>query len=351
MTGTQETNAAAATGDHSRIVDCHVHALPQPLLNAIASAPVHGWSADRVEAGWRVQAPGAEPKLVRPPMVDTANRAGWADRQGITAQIVSPWLDAQPTPAMPAEAARDWAARINDTLLEQEAPAGNAVLATLALGDPRRAAGDLTQAVRDGFAGVVMSTHPAGAGLADPALDDVWAAAESLDAAVLLHPPTDGPSRVLSDGAEFGNTYGRLVDTTYAAARLLLSGVLDRHPRLRLVLVHGGGFLPYQSLRLDGGHRADGLAGYHIDRDHPSDYLRDLYFDTVAMSAPAVGFLAATVGAGHVLLGSDHPFPLGDRTPPATVRAAGLDAAATDAVLGGNATTVFGLPTRKATHV
>ena len=133
------------------------------------------------------------------------------------------------------------------------------------------------------------------------------------------------------------------MDTTFAVTRLLLSGVLDRHPALRLVLVHGGGFLPYQSLRLDGGHRADALAGFRIEREHPSDYLRDLYFDTVAMSAPAIGFLAATAGSGHVLLGSDHPFPLGDRTPAATVRAAGLDPAATGAVLGGNATAVFGL--------
>jgi aminocarboxymuconate-semialdehyde decarboxylase len=351
MTGTQQTTDAATTGAPPRIVDCHVHALPQPLLTAIAAAAVHGWSAGRVEGGWRVQPPGAEPKLVRPPMVDTGRRADWARQQGVSTQIVSPWLDAQPTPAMPAAAARDWAARINDALLEQETPAGNAVLATLALGDPGRAAGDLADAVRAGFAGVVLSTQPAGAELADPALDEVWAAAAALDAPVLLHPPTDGPSRALPGSTEFGNTYGRLVDSTYAVTRLILSGVLDRHPGLRLVLVHGGGFLPYQSLRLDGGHRADGLAGYHIEREHPSDYLRDLYFDTVAMSAPAIGFLAATAGAGHVLLGSDHPFPLGDRTPPATVRAAGLDAAATGAVLGGNATAVFGLTSRKASHV
>jgi aminocarboxymuconate-semialdehyde decarboxylase len=206
------------------------------------------------------------------------------------------------------------------------------------------AATDLATAVRDGFAGVVLGTDT----LTDD-LEPFWAAAADLDAPVLVHPPSDGPSRALPGGGEFGNTFGRLVDTTYAVTRLLLTGVLDRHPALKLVLVHGGGFLPYQSLRLDGGHRADALAGYHIDRDHPSDYLRDLYFDTVAMSAPAIAFLAASVGAGHVLLGSDHPFPLGDRTPPATVRAAGLEKSATAAVLGGNARTLFTY--QKATHV
>jgi aminocarboxymuconate-semialdehyde decarboxylase len=117
--------------------------------------------------------------------------------------------------------------------------------------------------------------------------------------------------------------------------------VLDRHPGLLLVVVHGGGFLPYQSMRLDGGHRADALAHYAIERDRPSDYIAELYFDTVALKPASVRFLAETVGAGHVLLGSDYPFPLGDQTPVATVRAAGLGEAETAAVLGGNAARLF----------
>jgi aminocarboxymuconate-semialdehyde decarboxylase len=328
------------------IIDCHVHALPSALLEAIAARPVHGWSAERVDAGWRVSAPGETgPKLVRPPMVDAPRRAAWAEGQGLTTQIVSPWLDAQPTAAMPAADARDWAARLNEALLEQETAAGNAVLATLACADPDRAAADLERAIVAGFAGVVLSTEPAGmSGLADPRLEPVWAAAVASGAAILLHPPSDGPSRAIENAEEFGNTFGRLVDTTYAATRLLLSGVFDRHPGLRLVLVHGGGFLPYQTRRLDGGHRADGLARYHIARGHPSDYLGDLHFDTVAMAPEAIGFLASVAGADRVLLGSDHPFPLGDPDPVGAVRSAGLSEDATAAVLGGNAAGVFALP-------
>jgi aminocarboxymuconate-semialdehyde decarboxylase len=105
--------------------------------------------------------------------------------------------------------------------------------------------------------------------------------------------------------------------------------------------VHGGGFLPYQSMRLDGGHRADALSGYRIARDRPSDYLKDLFFDTVALRAESVRFLTETVGADRVLLGSDYPFPLGDRDPAGTVRSAGLGDVATAAVLGGNARQLF----------
>ncbi|MEV6845050.1 amidohydrolase family protein [Actinoplanes sp. NPDC051411] len=326
------------------IIDCHVHALPPALLEQIAARPVHGWSAERVDAGWRVSVPGdAAPKLVRPPMVDAPRRAAWAEGQGLTTQIVSPWLDAQPTAAMPAAAARDWAARLNGALLEQETAAGNAVLATLACADPGRAADDLRQAVADGFAGVVLSTADA-----DTRLEPVWAAAAESRTPILLHPPSDGPSRAIEDSEEFGNTYGRLVDSTYAVTRLLLSGVLDRHPGLRLILVHGGGFLPYQARRLDGGHRADKLAGHRIARDRPSDYLGDLHFDTVAMAPEAIAFLASVAGADRVLLGSDHPFPLGDPDPVGTVRSAGLGEEATAAVLGGNAAGVFALPAGRA---
>lgn len=353
------------------IVDCHVHALPTSLLGAIAGRPVHGWSAERVEAGWRVTVPGeTAPKLVRPPMVDAPRRAAWAEGQGLTTQIVSPWLDAQPTPAMPARDARDWAARLNEALLEQESVTGNAVLATLACADPDQAATDLRQAMADGFAGIVLSTQPTGTGtppagsgaqpagmsaspagiggLADSRLEPVWAAAAESGAAILLHPPTVGPSSAIEGAEEFGNTFGRLVDTTYAVTRLLLSGVLDRHPGLRLVLVHGGGFLPYQTRRLDGGHRADGLARYRIARGHPSDYLGDLHFDTVAMAPEAIAFLASVAGPGRVLLGSDHPFPLGDPDPVGSVRAAGLSEEATAAVLGGNAAGVFALAGEKS---
>jgi len=331
------------------VIDIHAHALPAALLGAIARRAVHGWSADRVDGGWRVSAPGEEsPRLVRTPMTDTGRRAAWAAGQGLTAQVVSPWLDAQPTAAMAAGAARDWARGLNAALAEQEHPAGNQTLATVAV--TGHAPDDLRRAVEeDGMAGLILSTSPPGAAdLADPVLDGLWEAAAALGVPVVLHPPTDGPARALPGSAEFGNTYCRLVDTTFAVTKLLLSGALDRHPRLRLVVVHGGGFLPYQSMRLDGGHRADALSGYRIARDRPSDYLSDLFFDTVALRAAAVRFLAETAGPGHVLLGSDYPFPLGDPDPAGTVRSAGLGDPATAAVLGGNASRLFPAAARSA---
>jgi aminocarboxymuconate-semialdehyde decarboxylase len=321
------------------VIDAHVHSIPVSLLRQVAARETDGVAAHEADDGWVVTLPGAGPRLVRPPMTDVARRAARAAEQGVTAQLVSPWLDAQPTRAMSEARARDWSVRLNEALAEQEA--GRPVLATVAL--TPRAGADLGSAVdKLGAAGLVLSTSPAGAAdLADPALEPLWEAAAGLDVPVVLHPPTDGPSRALPGGTEFGNTFGRLVDTTFAVAQLLLSGVLDRYPRLRLVVVHGGGFLPYQSMRFDGGHRADALAQYAIGRQRPSDYLGELYFDTVALKPASIRLLVETAGAGHVLLGSDYPFPLGDPAPVATVRAAGLGEPATEAVLGGNAARLF----------
>ncbi len=310
-----------------------------------AAGETDGVSAVRTDDGYLVSMPGEAPRLLRPGMTAADRRVGWARERGITAQVMAPWLDLQPTAAMPEATARSWARRLNAALAAERSrddalPGG--AFATVAL--TARAAADLADAVtRDGMAGLILSTSPAGlSGLDDPALEAVWETAAGLGVPVMLHPPTDGPSRCLPGGAEFGNTFGRLVDTTFAVTALLLAGVLDRHPRLRLIVVHGGGFLPYQSARLDGGHRADALARREIARERPSEYLPDLYFDTVAMKPAAIRFLAETAGPGRVLLGSDYPFPIGDQAPVATVRAAGLGEEDSAAVLGGNSASLFG---------
>jgi aminocarboxymuconate-semialdehyde decarboxylase len=319
-------------------VDCHAHVVPEVLLAEVAGAGHDGVAARKVEHGWLVELPGAGERLVRERMSRADRRLDYLSSVGIGRQVVAPWLDVQPTPAMPAGAARSWARRLNGALREYATDGSAGTFATVALDDPDAAADDLAEAVGpDGMSGLILSTDPAHCtSLADRRLDPVWTAAASLGVPVLLHPSSDGPSRVLPDSADFGNAYCRLVDTSFAVARLVLSGVLDRHPGLALITVHGGGFVPFQSTRLDGAHRADKLASYRIERERPSDYLGDLYYDTVAMSAPAIRFLADLVGPERVLLGTDYPFGLGDPDPVGTVAAAGLAPEAAAAVLGGN---------------
>jgi aminocarboxymuconate-semialdehyde decarboxylase len=189
--------------------------------------------------------------------------------------------------------------------------------------------------------GLLLNTHPTERRLTDPEMEPVWAAAEDLAVPVVLHPPTEGPHSALPDAAAFGNAFGRLIDSTLILASLLLGGLLDRHPNLLLIAVHGGGFLPYQANRLDGASRVGALAAFSPDRDKPSAYLPSLYFDTVALSPHSIRLLTDVAGADRVLLGTDYPFPLGGPAPVRTVHEAGLGREETRKVLRDNALRLF----------
>lgn len=342
------------------VVDAHAHLVPPALLDRLSRGPAEGFSARRTDAGWVVTVPGAgDLRPVGPRMTELAPRRDWLAAAGIDRQLLSPWLDLQYGP--PGTDPRDWTERLNDAMAEAATELGTAALATVALptaGDPRsagfgrelaameRAAGAAADRCAGGaFAGLVLPTDPPyGAALHEPVFDPLWTVAAERNIPVLLHPPAGGPSAALPTLGTAGNVLGRLIDTTLAVSQLILHGVLDHHPGLRLVLVHGGGFLPYVAGRLDGGYRTGELRAGVLDRPAPSSYLDRLWFDTVTLSAPAIAFLTALAGPDHVLLGSDFPFPLGDPDPVGTVRAAGLPPATERAVLHDTAATLFRSP-------
>lgn len=337
-----ETDGAADT-----VIDVHAHVVPATLLTELAKTPggASGFTATQTDKGWTVSVPGVgETRPIGPRMTEPVARRKWMAGTGVTRQVLSPWMDIQ-FGTMPASDARDWAYRVNDALCETVAGAGgDAVgLATVALDDGEQAAKDLQAALaRPELAGLMLNTNPVNdIVLHDPSLDPLWTVAEELGAPIVLHPPTCGPSQDLSTLGGMGNVYGRLVDNTFAVTELILHGLLDRHPGLRIVLVHGGGFLPYAAGRLDGGYRTQESYAGPLQREKPSDYLPDFYFDTVTLSPRGIAFLTDLVGPGHVLLGSDYPFALGDPAPVATVRAAGLVDADVAAILRGNATGLF----------
>jgi aminocarboxymuconate-semialdehyde decarboxylase len=326
------------------VIDCHAHTVPAALLDDLSSRAdgIHGFTARRADDGWLVQQPGeADPLQLSVKMVDAELRDKWRADQDVSAQVMSPWMDIQPTAAMRPAEARDWARRLNAAMVELAADEDQPVLATVAAHEPDAAAEDLREAVQaNGMNGLLLNTDPPGQpNLGAPDLEPLWAAAEDLGVPVMVHPPTDGPSARLPGIDGFGNVFGRLIDSTLAVSRLILSGVLDRHPRLVLVLVHGGGFLPFQSQRFDGGHRLPPLAASELERETPSAYLEDLYYDTVAMSSPSIRFLSDVVGSSRLLFGSDYPFTLGGPTPVRAVHDADLDDV--DAVLGENAHSLF----------
>jgi aminocarboxymuconate-semialdehyde decarboxylase len=215
-------------------------------------------------------------------------------------------------------------------------------LAAVPLQDPQLAADELRFAVeRLGLRGAMIDPNALGRPLGDRAFDPFWRAAADLGAPVILHP------FLLEAVERFGRHYlhnlvGYPFETTLAAASLILGGTLDRFPALDVVLVHGGGFLPYHIGRFDRGHagrdevRADGAG-------RPSGYVRRFHYDTLVQFPRALAYLVDVVGADRVLLGSDHPFWMGDPQPRAVVSEAGLGADARRLILGDNAARLFKL--------
>lgn len=326
-----------------QVIDTHAHVVPERLLVSLAEKPIHGFSAERTERGWVVTVPGTGPtRPIGARMHDPVVRRDWIAEVGIDRQILSAWMDVQTGVFDKPETGRAWMARLNDALFDL-GTAGERVLAGVDLADGEKAAGDLVRlAGQAEVAGVVISTNPLAAPLHDVRMESFWAAAARERIPVVLHPPTCGPSAELSTISRLGNVHGRLVDNTVAVSELVLHGVLDRHPDLRLVLVHGGGFLPFQAGRLDGGYRTGEARAAELSRGKPSAYLTDFYYDTVGLTAPAIDFLTSVAGTAKVMLGTDFPFALGDPRPVDTVRRTELGADTITAILGENAESLFG---------
>jgi aminocarboxymuconate-semialdehyde decarboxylase len=137
------------------------------------------------------------------------------------------------------------------------------------------------------------------------------------------------------------NVIGNPLETTVAAGHLILSGVMDAYPRLRILLAHGGGALPYLRGRLDRGFQQRPEINKVISRP-PAEYLKQFYFDTITHDAVLLKGLVDFAGADHVLLGSDYPFDMGNENPVDLVRAANLGAENEKKILEQNAMQLLG---------
>jgi aminocarboxymuconate-semialdehyde decarboxylase len=325
------------------IVDVHVHFLSPLAIEAARKSPER--------YGVRVLDDDARPRFVvggeaptRPlleALYTLPTHLSFLDAQSIDAAVFGPLMDVAGY-SLPSEQGAAWSRAQNEALAETLAGSRHAGLATVPLQDPALAAQELRFAVRSlGLRGAMIDPHALGRSLGDRAFDPFWQAAAELASPVILHP------FLLEAVERFGRHYlhnlvGYPFETTLAAGSLIFDGTLDRFPTLKVVLVHGGGFLPYHVGRFDRGHaarpeiRADGAA-------LPSGYLRRFHYDTLVQFPPALAYLVNLVGEDRVLLGSDHPFWLGDPEPVRIVRNAGLPVTAQAAILGENAARLFHL--------
>jgi aminocarboxymuconate-semialdehyde decarboxylase len=318
------------------VVDVHNHFYPPEYLDALRS----GGSVVRVtidrEGNPLLHYPGDYNVAVRGHR-DIDYRQEVLEREGVTTQLLSlttPGTHVE-SPARAAELAR----LVNDAfarIVADRAPRF-AALATLPLNDPRASVAELRRAVEElRLPGAMLFSNVNGVALSDERFWPLYEVADELGAVLHIHPTSPV-------GVEAMTEYwlmplvGFPFDTTLAAAKLVFSGVAQRFPRIRWVLSHLGGAIPYLAERLDRGFQAFRECRSHID-EPPSEYLKAWYYDTVNFDARALGLAIQFAGARHVLAGSDYPHLIGSiRGMLDSIRGLALPEAEKAAILGGNA--------------
>ncbi|WP_329204113.1 amidohydrolase [Streptomyces sp. NBC_00683] len=328
----------------SPTVDVHAHLLLPGVEALVAGLPGHD-AARALDA----RRNGAEALSVSGPMVreriprltDVAVRLAAMDKQGVDVQLVSPspshyhyWADGKTAAKVYRTANEATAAHC------AAAPKRLRGLGIVPLQHPEQAVEALDDALGHGLLGVEISSHAPGRELSDPVYEPFWSRADETGAIVFLHPFGCTLDERL-DRWYLSNTVGQPTENAVALSHLIFSGVLDRHPGLKVIAAHGGGYLPTHIGRSDHAWtaRADAATGCaHL----PSSYLRRLYFDSLVHDPNVLRELVRVAGADRVLLGSDFPFDMGTEDPVGALRAAGLSRADFDAVRGDNAAALLG---------
>jgi aminocarboxymuconate-semialdehyde decarboxylase len=259
----------------------------------------------------------------------------------VDAVLLCPWVSLVRYEGTPEEALAACQVQ-NDALagLVERYPKRIAALGMIPLQDLPLAVRELERLVKCGLKGVEIGTHVNGIYPGDARFRPFWEACQSLDAFVFIHPVEGGGRAELKDYYMW-NVIGNPLETTVAAGHLILSGVMEAYPGLKILLAHGGGALPALHGRLDRGFRQRPEINKVIPQP-PSEYLKRFYFDAITHDPLFLKSLVELVGAEHILLGSDYPFDMGNENPVELVRASGLGAQAEAMILGNNAGRLLG---------
>ena len=239
------------------------------------------------------------------------------DRMGIDIQAVSPapnqcvyWAE----PSLGLELARS----VNDRLAEIVAtwPDRFVALGSVPLQNADLAVQELERCVkRLGLRGVEILPNVNGKELTDPSLglEKFFAKVQELDAVIFMHPLGYTQGERLTNHY-FNNVIGNPLDTTVAVSHLIFDGVMERNPKLKVMLPHAGGYLAHYWARMDHAHRARPDCRTVIKKA-PSSYLKKFYFDTITFDKQMLRHLIDKYGPEHVLLGTDYPYDMGEEDP------------------------------------
>jgi aminocarboxymuconate-semialdehyde decarboxylase len=225
----------------------------------------------------------------------------------------------------------------NDQMAKHVAahPSRFMAIGTLPLGQPAKAADELKRIItKHGFKGAMFASNFLGKNLDDPMFEPLWATAAELGAFMFVHPNNvAGADRLKS--YYLANLIGNPLDTTIAAASLIFGGVMDRHPKLKVMLAHGGGFTPYQAARWEHGWAVRGEPKVNV-KTQPKGIVKRFIYDTILHNDQTLEAMIGLVGADKVMLGSDYPYDMGMMDCVKHVRGLKISDADKTAILQGN---------------
>jgi aminocarboxymuconate-semialdehyde decarboxylase len=298
-------------------IDVHGHAFSERFLHDLTRAPIAGLECTMEEGLFQVRHPGdgRNKSTLDKHLYDMPYRLDGLRKRRIEKQFFGP----QPfLLAWKGSAANVELSRALNKQSAEVAQDGEGILeamAVLALGEPDRAADELRRAADDyGMRAAMIPSTAGGRPLDDPAFTPVFDMAERLGIMLFMHPTEMHSER-------YGHYLNHVLvgfphETTLAVTRMIFEGFFERHPALKLILAHGGGNLAFLSGRLDAAYAATGWEADPYCRKNitkaPSEYLRDLYYDTCTLSEDSNRFLIEKMGADRVVFGTDYPFDIGD---------------------------------------
>lgn len=321
--------------------DVHAHVIVPEITGDDAWRP-KVWTDD---AGKQVvELGGKQIRAAVQEFVDIDRILGAQDEAGVDKVLLCPWVpllyyDADPQDGLTR-------ARIQNEALSRlvrSHPDRVAALGAAPLQDPELAASEVHALMDEGvLRGVEVAASVRGVFLGDDRFEPFWEASEATGAFVFVHPTTRGFESPAFQDYYLWNTVANPLETATTAAHMVVAGVMERHPDLRVLLAHGGGALMAVRGRMRHAHGFQPQARARL-RESPEDSIRRFYFDTLTHDGALLRALVEYVGHEHVLFGSDYPFDMGDARHARTVRGLELDPEVEAAILAGNAERLLGL--------
>jgi len=301
------------------MIDFHSHVIPESIIAAMRRDPERYATRIEDEGGRRCLVRGKLRLELLAEFSVAEAKLEAMDRKGIEISVISPGPQVF-FYGLPDNQGVEAARLVNDGVagMVERNPARLRGMATLPMQHPEAAVAEFERAARElGFKGVELATTAPRGELADPVYRPLLRRAHELKMTLFTHPNTIGAGGRL-DCYYLTNLIGNPLETTIMVANLMFSGALDELSGLKVLLAHGGGFVPYQIGRFVHGHKVRPETRA-LTASSPNELLRRFYFDTITHDPQALRYLVELVGAERIVLGTDSPFDMGDETPRATL--------------------------------